>query len=327
MSLSPDSFFSALLLIRLVLLAEYSSKWGTVKVFISWSKNTCEFAGILNEVVGRLFDTVTTFYSPEIPAGEQWLAQIEEELTDTDFGIICVSKENQMEQWLNYEAGALSRQVGDRRKRLGVLLLDFDDTNQVVGPFKNFQMKMASIEGFRSLMKSVNEYGPKIRQDILDGRIDNEWDNLAAALESLRTREKSHVKPPERTVSEKIDELLAVVRDFDKALTVPVINPPPTTADDRYKGQSFTTKAYGVLRGRPASFGFRVVNELTDVLDSSMSLSELEKKAIQHYYKEQFGDNGKNLVIIDPAWKDQYITSPGGPLGQDLRLSEVRTQS
>ncbi|MCO4262506.1 toll/interleukin-1 receptor domain-containing protein [Pseudarthrobacter sp. MDT3-26] len=298
-----------------------------MKVFISWSKNTCEFAGVLNEVVGRLFDTVTTFYSPEIPAGEQWLAQIEEELTDTDFGIICVSKENQMEQWLNYEAGALSRQVGDRRKRLGVLLLNFDDTNQVVGPFKNFQMKMADIEGFRSLMKSLNEYGPKIRQETLDGRIDNEWISLAAALEGLKSRAKSAVKPPERTVSEKIDELLAVVRDFDRALTVPVINPPPTTAGDRYKGQSFTTKVYGVLRGRPANFAFRALNELTDVLDSSTPLSELEKKAIQHYYRDQFGDNGKNLVIIDPAWKDQYITSPGGPLSQDLPMAEVGHQA
>jgi hypothetical protein len=126
--------------------------------------------------------------------------------------------------------------------------------------------------------------------------------------------------------SEKIDELLAVVRDFDKALTVPVINLLPTTADDRYKGQSFTTKAYGVLRGRPANFGFRAVNEQTDVLDSSTALSELEKKAIQHYYKEQFGDNGKTLVIIDPVWKDQYIASPGGPLGQNLPLLEVVSQ-
>ncbi|MDQ0678715.1 hypothetical protein QFZ30_002097 [Arthrobacter pascens] len=297
-----------------------------MKVFISWSKNTCDFAGVLNEVIGRLFDTVTTFYSPEIPAGEQWLAQIEEELTDTDFGIICVSKENQMEQWLNYEAGALSRQVGDRRKRLGVLLLNFDDTNQVVGPFKSFQMKMADKEGFKSLMKSLNEYGPNIRQDTLDARIDNEWDDLATAIENLKARARSSVKTPDRTDSEKIDELLAVVRDFDKALTVPVINPLPTTADDRYKGQSFTTKAYRVLRGRPSSFGFRAVNELIDVLDSSTSLSELEKKAIQHYYSEEFESNDKTLVIIDPAWKDQYITSPGGPLGLEFPLSEVGSQ-
>jgi hypothetical protein len=288
-----------------------------LKVFISWSKNTCEFAGVLHEVISRLFDTVTTFYSPEIPAGEQWLAQIEEELTDTDFGIICVSKENQLEQWLNYEAGALSRQVTDRRKRLGVLLLNFEDTNQVVGPFKNFQMKMADIEGFRSLMKSLNEYGPGIRQDVLDGRIDNEWGDLSAAIDQLKSQAAKSTKPRERSDSDKIDELLALVRDFDKALSVPVINSLPTTAEERYKGQAFTTKAYGVLRGRQASFGFRVVNELTDVLDSSTPLSDLEKKAIQHYYIEQFGDNGKSLVIIDPAWKDLYIMSPGGPLSQE----------
>lgn len=274
------------------------------------------FAGVLNDVIGRLFDTVTTFYSPEIPAGEQWLAQIEEELTDTDFGIICVSKENQREQWLNYEAGALSRQVGDRRKRLGVLLVNFEDTNQVVGPFKNFQMKIADLDGFRSLMRSLNEYGPNIRQDVLDARIDNEWQALSAATEAIHAT-APNTQPPERSVGDKIDELLALVRDFDKALTVPVINSLPTTADDRYKAHSFTTKAYGVLRGRPANFGFRVLNEATDVLDSSSALSSQEKKSIHHYYREQFGDNGKELVIIDPAWKDQFLMSPGGPLGSD----------
>ncbi|MFE4227198.1 TIR domain-containing protein [Arthrobacter sp. NPDC056886] len=292
-----------------------------MKVFISWSKNSCEFAGVLNEAIGRLFDTVTTFYSPEIPAGEQWLAQIEEELTDTDFGIICVTKANQQEQWLNYEAGALSRQVGDRRKRLGVLLLDIDDTNDVVGPFKNFQMKMADIEGFKSLMKSVNEYGPNIRQDTLDGRIDNEWEQLAAALEHLANA-RSALRPPDRSLSEKVDELLRIVRDFDKALTVPVISPTPVSSEDRYKGQSFVTKAYRVVRGRSANLDFRSVNEYLDVLDSSTPLSEMEKKALQHYYSAEFGEGVKSLMIIDPAWKDQFITSPGGPLDQQLQLPE-----
>lgn len=66
----------------------------------------------------RLFDTVETFYGPEIPAGEQWLSMIEKELSNTDFGIICITKANQKQQWLNYEDGALSRQVTDRRKRV-----------------------------------------------------------------------------------------------------------------------------------------------------------------------------------------------------------------
>ncbi|WP_181037199.1 toll/interleukin-1 receptor domain-containing protein [Arthrobacter sp. 4R501] len=110
-----------------------------MKVFISWSQNSREFAGALNSAMERLFDTVETFYSPEIPAGEQWLNMIEEELSNTDFGIICITKENQKAQWLNYEAGARSRQVSDRRKRLGVILLDFDEKNDIDGRSKTFR--------------------------------------------------------------------------------------------------------------------------------------------------------------------------------------------
>ncbi|WP_082007048.1 TIR domain-containing protein [Pseudarthrobacter phenanthrenivorans] len=294
-----------------------------MKVFISWSKNSCHFAGVLNEAIGRLFDTVTTFYSPEIPAGEQWLAQIEEELNDTDFGIICVSRENQLEQWLNYEAGALSRQVSDRRKRLGVLLLNFEDTSDVAGPFKNFQMKMANIQGFKSLMKSLNEYGPNIKQETLDSRIDMEWPQLQDAVEKLKKEAATRTKTPERPDTEKIDELLRIVRDFDKALTVPVINPTPVSVGERYKGQSFTTKAYKVIRGRTAILDFRTVNENLDVLDSSTALSEIEKRAIQHYYQAEFPGNDKTLIIIDPVWKDQYIVSPDGPLTQELMASDL----
>ena len=175
---------------------------------------------------------------------------------------------------------------------------------------------MADIEGFKSLMKSVNEYGPNIRQDTLDGRIDNEWDDLVVALERLNKAE-STMRPPERSLSEKVDELLRVVRDFDKVLTVPVIS--------RYKGQTFLTKAYRVVRGRSAILDFRSVNEHLDVLDSSTPLSELEKKAIQHYYGAEFGAGVKSLMIIDPAWKGQFITSPGGPLEQQLQLSDGET--
>lgn len=60
----------------------------------------------MNSATERLFDTVETFYSPEIPAGEQWFNMIEEELSNTDFGIICITKGNQKAQWLNHEAGA-----------------------------------------------------------------------------------------------------------------------------------------------------------------------------------------------------------------------------
>ncbi|MBT1001978.1 TIR domain-containing protein [Paenarthrobacter sp. DKR-5] len=279
-----------------------------MKVFISWSKNSCDFGGALNSAMERLFDTVETFYSPEIPAGEQWLTMIEEQLTDTDFGIICVTKENQKEQWLNYEAGALSRQVTDRRKRLGVLLLDFDDKNDVDGPFKNFQMKMATVSEFKSLMKSLNELGPKIREDVVNDRIDREWPKLEEELVKVRN---SAQKPgiPDRGIHEKVDEILRLVRDFDVASTPPVLTAFPVTTDVRMRGRQFVSRLYLMTKGREIHFDFRPVNETTDILDITASMSDQEKRTIENFYRSFFPDVAKRLLIADVAWKDKFINS------------------
>lgn len=87
-----------------------------MKVFISWSKNSRQVGKAVSDAVKEIFDpVVTTFISQEIKAGARGLEEIDASLNDTDFGIICLSRSNQTEQWINYEAGALSRQVEDKR--------------------------------------------------------------------------------------------------------------------------------------------------------------------------------------------------------------------
>ncbi|MCO4238000.1 toll/interleukin-1 receptor domain-containing protein [Pseudarthrobacter sp. MDT3-28] len=279
-----------------------------MKVFISWSQNSREFAGALNSAMERLFDTVETFYSPEIPAGEQWLNMIEEELSNTDFGIICITKGNQKAQWLNYEAGALSRQVSDRRKRLGVILLDFDEKNDVDGPFKNFQMKMATIEEFKSLMKSLNELGPNVKDDVLNDRIDREWPKLEEELTKLKMS-PDEAPIPDRSIDDKVDELLGLVRDFDKASTPPVITSFAVPADVRLRGRTFVSKLYMMTKGRDIRFDFRAINETTDMLDITASMSEQEKRTISSYYRVFFPESARRLIIADVAWKDAMIIS------------------
>lgn len=280
-----------------------------MKVFISWSKNSCEFAGTLKAVMRQLFDTVETFYSPAIPAGAKWLNQIEAELTDTNFGIICVTRENQLEQWLNYEAGALSRQVEDRRERLGVLLLDFDDMNDVSGPFANFQMKMATLEDFKSLMRSLNEIGPSIAEDVLDERVDTHWPKLEAELMKLKKSDRGSTIPKRRDMHDKIDELLALVRAFDKSMNAPALTPFVVNPEERQRGREFVSKLYAMMRGRDIHFDFRPLNKTTNILDVTDALSAQEHQTIEGYYQKFFPDSSKHLVITDLAWKNQIIAT------------------
>jgi hypothetical protein len=47
-------------------------------------------------------------------------------------------------------------------------------------------MKIATIEEFKSLMKSLNELGPKVKEDVLNDRIDRERPKLEEELTKLK---------------------------------------------------------------------------------------------------------------------------------------------
>jgi hypothetical protein len=51
----------------------------------------------------------------DIAKGERGYAEIAQSLEKCSFGILCVTAENQQKPWLNFEAGALSKQVDSSR--------------------------------------------------------------------------------------------------------------------------------------------------------------------------------------------------------------------
>jgi len=44
-------------------------------------------------------------------AGERWNPKIAEQLSQTKFGVICVTPENLTAEWLIFEAGALAKTI------------------------------------------------------------------------------------------------------------------------------------------------------------------------------------------------------------------------
>lgn len=199
----------------------------TLRVFISWSKNSRGVGKALSDAVAEIFDPmVKTFISQEILAGSRGLDIIDTQLNETDFGIICLTKANQSEQWINYEAGALSRQVADKRTRMGVFLIDLPGPEEVNSPLDIFQCKLATFEGFTDLMVSLNELGPNptLQEANLTKRIDSAWPAVKKAVEVVQNGKPDvNVKPP-KSQAEKVDEMLGLVKameaSFGDVLTI-----------------------------------------------------------------------------------------------------------
>jgi TIR domain len=84
-----------------------------MKVFISWSGSKSQDVAVaLGDWLPGVINRIEPFVSAkDIYAGSRWESEIASQLDTTNFGIVCVTRENQAAPWLNFEAGALAKAV------------------------------------------------------------------------------------------------------------------------------------------------------------------------------------------------------------------------
>ncbi|RBL99234.1 hypothetical protein C1H84_16245 [Glutamicibacter soli] len=193
-----------------------------MKVFISWSGQESQEVGrAVDEWLGQVFQTVDTFISTRgIGAGDRSMTQIEEGLRDVDFGIICVTPENQNAPWLSFEAGAISNAVGGESK-VAPLLAGFRSKADLDGPLAQFQTSLTDREGFDAIAASINAVlGEQARrEDQLKLSMDMYWNRLEAQIKQARTSAQTGAEKPtaERDTHEMIEEILTTVRAIHRS--------------------------------------------------------------------------------------------------------------
>ncbi len=186
-----------------------------MKVFISWSgEKSKAVATALNGWIPEVLQYVTPFMSDAaIDAGTRPLDEIERELGASKFGIICVTSDNYMAPWLNFEAGAISKKLALEPTRVAPLLVDLD-ANDVNTPLKQFQMKKLDKDGVYDVIRSINkkalEDDEGLDEPRLTSALDRCWPDLLVKIEAAKTISPSlDVK---RTPGEKMDDVLESVR-------------------------------------------------------------------------------------------------------------------
>lgn len=181
-----------------------------MKIFVSWSGERSRLlADSLRKWLLDVFQDIEVWMSGhDLNAGARWGVELNAMLEASDFGILCLTRENLGSPWILFEAGALGKSV--KAGRVAPYLLDLAPTD-VEFPLAQFQGVQADRTGTFHLVESINS----VRSSPLDAeRLQRAfarwWPDME---ESLRNLPKPVGKtPPLRSDRELLEELLELVR-------------------------------------------------------------------------------------------------------------------
>jgi len=184
-----------------------------MKVFICWSEERSKVvAETLHVWLRRVIQELKPFLSTQdIRSGKRWIPEIAGELSETKFGILCLTAENLDSPWINFEAGALSKTIDDKTFVCPYLIGGLQ-TAEVPDPLGQFQSNPATKEGTQKLLKTINSAlaEKKLEEDVLNDAFDKYWPDLEKVLQNLPPAKGE--KRPKRKVEDMIEEILNIVR-------------------------------------------------------------------------------------------------------------------
>ena len=173
-------------------------------------------AKALKEWLPLVLDDVDPWFSDkDILAGERWSAEVGRRLEDTNFGVICLTRENLESPWILFEAGALSKALDEGH--VCPYLLDVE-VKDMTGPLSQFQAKRADKQAALELLQSINDKASRSLEIArLKQRFERLWPDFESKLQEIL--EDQEMRPaPARPEPEILEELVGTVRAIDRRL-------------------------------------------------------------------------------------------------------------
>ncbi|MFB8172634.1 toll/interleukin-1 receptor domain-containing protein [Kitasatospora purpeofusca] len=192
-----------------------------MKVFLSWSgERSKRAAEILKTWLPDVLQALDPWVSSrDILKGSRGSRDIANELEGANFGIICVTTEGQKSQWINFEAGALSKQIDEAY--VVPFLIDLKPSD-LTGPLAQFQA--TSSDNRDDTLKLVLDLNTAlgdaaIPPDRVRRTFERNWPDLDQELEEIRKiGSGSSQIEPRRPQSDIIEEMLLLMRQQERRL-------------------------------------------------------------------------------------------------------------
>lgn len=152
----------------------------------------------------------------DVEKGTRWESELDKQLSESNFGILCLTPESSKALYIHYEAGALSKTVNE--SHVCPYLIGIEPTD-IIGPLAKFQAARANREDTLKLIKTINSAISKgaLPEERLDRVFDRWWPELEASL--LTILKSSQDIEPARSDEDMTKEMLEMIRDQYKILS------------------------------------------------------------------------------------------------------------
>jgi Rho termination factor, N-terminal domain/TIR domain len=193
-----------------------------VQIFISWSKRASnDLASALRNWLPEVIQRLEPWMSSEdISKGQRWGVEVAQRLDATSQGIVCVTRDNIREPWLNFEAGALAKSL--QGSKVHPVLLGVA-TTEITGPIAQFQATIATDkEDMLQLVRSLNEACDKPLDEIqLERAFSRTWEEFLGDVVDIDRGVNQSKAKPKREVSDMVAEILERTREIQRSLISP----------------------------------------------------------------------------------------------------------
>jgi hypothetical protein len=188
----------------------------SIKLFISWSGARSQaLAQALRDWLPLVLYYVEPWLSDaDLGAGERWGKALAQELETSNFGIVCITRENLTEPWILFEAGSLAKSLDGSRVIPLLFEVDFTD---ITGPLAQFQAKKSDKDGIAEVVRTINVFAkhpvPEAREKQLFEALWPELEKQLAAIPHGNLPSKST-----RPQHEVLEEMVTGIRSLDSRI-------------------------------------------------------------------------------------------------------------
>lgn len=188
-----------------------------MKTFFSWSGGKSHQVAIaFSNWLPCVLQAVEPWVSSEdIDRGAIWLNEIK----DTNFGVVFVTRENQEKPWLLFESGALSK--GLTENRVCTVLIDLKVRDIDSGsPIKHLNHTTLEKSEVFKLLETINKNldGGKVQDTRLKTSFDALWPTLETQLSDILQSNPASIEP-ERDDKDVLNDILENVLSINKRVS------------------------------------------------------------------------------------------------------------